>query len=77
VERKRIRRVRFTRDLGYIALGTAILLHQAFVADPIAAELITAAVALLLAPAVQRVDDASRDRKADDKREVDDRGHAE
>jgi hypothetical protein len=72
VERKRIRRVRFTRDLALFVMGSTILGFQAFVADPVSAELVTAAVALLLAPAVTRVDDAVRDR-----REVDDRGHAE
>lgn len=73
MERKRrIRRVRLTRDLILGLLGAGILLHQAFLADPVQAELVTAAVALLLSPAVTRVDDAARD-----KREVNDRGHAE
>ncbi len=77
MQRKRIRRVRLTRDLILTTLGAGILTHQAFLANPISAELITAAVALLLAPAVTRVDDAARDKRTDDRREVDDRGHAE
>lgn len=76
MERKRIRRVRFTRDLAYLTIGSAVFLWQAFIADPLRVELITAAVALMLAPAANRVDDAARD-KARDRREVDDRGHAE
>lgn len=54
-------RVRLTRDLTLFIVGLGILVHQAFVADQVAPELVTAAVALLLAPAVTRVDDAKRD----------------
>lgn len=46
--------------------GLGILLHQAFIARPVQPELVTAAVALLLAPAVTRVDDSARDRSRDD-----------
>lgn len=63
-------RVRLTRDLALFVTGLGILLHQAFLAAEVAPELVTAAVALLLAPAVTRVDDAKRDRD----REVEDRG---
>lgn len=64
---RKVRRVRLTRDLVLFMAGLGILLHQAFLADPVQPELVTAAVALLLAPAVTRVDDSTRDRD----REVD------
>ncbi len=61
--RRQIWRVRLTRDLVLFALGLAILAHQAFIAPTVQAELVAAAVALLLGPAVARVDDAVKDRK--------------
>lgn len=61
--RGRVRRVRLTRDLALFLAGLGILLHQAFVVEAAQPELVTAAVALLLAPAVTRVDDAARDRR--------------
>jgi len=70
--RRARRRVRLTRDLALFLAGLGILLHQAFVAEPVHPELVTAAVALLLAPAVTRVDDAKRDR--DQETEVGDGG---
>lgn len=54
-------RVRLSRDLVLFALGLAILIHQAFITAELQPELVTAAVALLLAPAVTRVDDARKD----------------
>lgn len=68
MERRGVRRVRVTRDLALFLAGLGILLHQSFVAAEVAPELVTAAVALLLAPAVTRVDDAKRDR--DEHKEV-------
>ena len=60
---RRVWRVRLTRDLALFLTGLGILLHQAFVATQTRPELVTAAVALLLAPAVTRVDDAAKDRR--------------
>ncbi len=69
--RQRVWRVRLTRDLFLFLLGVGILFHQAFLAQQAQPELVTAAVALLLAPAVTRVDDAARDRQREQQREVD------
>lgn len=64
--RRRVWRVRLTRDLMTFGLGLAILGQQAFWAPAAQPELVAAAVALLLAPAVARVDDAVKDRRREE-----------
>ena len=64
-------RVRLTRDLATFGFGLAVLGHQTFVALAAQPELVAAAVALLLAPAAYRVDDAVKDRDRRDREEVD------
>lgn len=63
MERRRVWRLRITRDLVLFLTGLAILGHQAFAAAQVQAELVAAAVALLIGPAVARVDDAVKDRR--------------
>ena len=68
---RRVWRVRLTRDLSTFGLGLAILGQQAFVALGAQPALVAAAVALLLAPAAARVDDAVKDRVRAANREAD------
>lgn len=68
--RRRVWRVRLTRDLATFGLGLAILGHQAFWAAAVHPELVAGAVALLLAPAAARVDDAVKDRRRSDREET-------
>ncbi len=72
--RKRVRRARLTRDRVLFLLGLTILLYQLFAAivgRPIQGELVTAGLALLLAPAAYRLDDANKDRKEAERSGVD------
>lgn len=55
------RRVRLTRDATLFLAGLGLLGQQALLARPMHPELVAAAVALLLAPAATRTDDARRD----------------